>query len=272
MIRSRIATISILIFVPLFLTGCSLLPKKKQTGSTATPTPSVELGAAATEGTTAGSEGGSSYLNIDPTSLDATLKESFNLAESKSKLWRQDAQLVHYSVKIPNGFTIGTITETYSYGSTADPFNWWTITISAKNNKVVRALIPKEDYLGTNYGPIPQRFWKINFIEALQLAEINGGSDYRKGKANVEATATLAISEPKNYLWWAIEYRSSTGDPYKLLINPSTKEVVTDTGTPLSGVTSPASADSVVAPAEVMVSPEPQIIETSPDPQTELEE
>jgi hypothetical protein len=140
-------------------------------------------------------------------------------------------------VKLPSDFALNRATETYTYGSASDAYNWWTIVFSAKTSKSVRALIPKEDYLGTTVPTIDTKFWKSNFVDALQLAEVNGGSDYRDNHDSVDVSINLAVGQPKHFLWWNIEYSSSSGDPLKILINPATKEILSTTASPSPNTT-----------------------------------
>lgn len=237
MTRNRVMTIGLLLILPLFVTGCGLKknPAKKQAG-TPSPTASVVAGdVSVTDETGSAATGAVSLLSVDPTSLDASIVDHKNQADAKAKAWRADAKITHVSIKVPSDFQVGQATETYTYGSVADPFNWWTVTISGKTNKIVRALIPKEDFLGTGYTAIPTQHWKINYVEALQLAEVHGGAEARKKLLSPETIVTLAVGQPKNYLWWTVEYRSAESDPYRILINPSTKEVTNEQGEPLTG-------------------------------------
>lgn len=224
----RILLVTILLIVPLFVAGCGLKPKARPQASpsgrpvtTKSAEPVTGLGKSSTATVNT-----ANYLGVDPASLDASLKANRTLAETKVKAWQSDAVLYHFSAKLPADLTIGQATEVYTYGSAADAYNWWTLNISGKTNKSVRALIPKEDYLGTTLQPIPLKFWQSNYIEALQLAEAGGGADFRSSHPDTQVVISLAVGEPKNYLWWTVEYQSATSEPYKILINPSTKEII----------------------------------------------
>ncbi len=257
----RIITVAILLIAPLFLTGCGL-KKQPKTSTTVTPSP---VTTAKTIDPSEVTTTGTSYLTVAPSSLDQSINDHKALADQKGKGWRNDAQLYRYSVKFDSNFTIGQITENFTYGSPADAYNWWTVTISGKNSKVVRALIPKEDFLGTNVPAIPQRFWKINYVEALQLAESNGGATFRKSHSDTQVSATLMIDQPKNYLWWIVEYQSSSLDPYRILINPATKEVFDADGNQLTKTVaspSPEMCDVAGGPAQ----PCPDRLKSSPSP------
>ncbi len=264
--------IAALLIVPFLVTGCGLRREptagKVQsktspvaTANTATKTDS-SVGATVNESV--------NYLGIDPASLDSVIKANYQLAEAKVKDWKKDAVLYHFSVKIPSDLTPGKATEVYTFGSPTDAYNWWTMNISGKTGKSVRAIIPKEDYLGTTLNPVPLRFWKSNYIEALQLAEINGGSDFRATHAEAEISVSLAVGQPRNYLWWTVEYHPISGESFKRLVHPETKEVFDATGQPLQPAASSPSPTVQTAPA-TSASPNNSnlIIEENPETITE---
>jgi hypothetical protein len=248
--------------LPFFLTGCGL---KKNPAVTTKTTPSPVTGTIAD---TASPEpgavaAGTTLLTIDPNSLTASLNDHLNQADTKAKAWRTNAALTHISVKVPASYAIGAATETYTYGSENDGFNWWTVTISEKTNKIVRALIPKEDFLGTGYTAIPKQFWKINYVEALQLADVNGGADFRSTHPDAETVISLAVNGPKNYLWWMVEYKSGT-TVYHLYVNPASKEVVDEQGksmTAVAGSATQATATPTAASTTTSATPTPSDIE-----------
>ncbi len=233
----RAYVVMCLVVIPFFLTGCGL--KKSDTttsGTKSSPTPTGLIGASSTLTTNQ-----STYLTVEPASLDSALSERLAEADQKAKIWRNDAQLVHFSAKFGAGYKIDAVTETYSYGSPTEAYDWWTYTISQKTGKKVRALIPREDYLGSTMAVIPKNHWKANYIEAFQLAENNGGSQYRAANPDAQVTASLSVGEPKSFLWWSVEYSSESAEALKILVNPSTKEVTSATG---QAIASPAAATS----------------------------
>lgn len=253
----KLAFAIIAITIPLLLTGCGLKKQEKRIVRTS-PTPTAS--STSTDGddsTDAVNE--NSYLGIEPSSVDATVTTNKENADKKAKLWKADAALVHYSVKLPGDFSLNNAVETYTYGSASDAYNWWTIVFSGKTGKSVRALIPKEDYLGTTLQPIDTKFWKSNFVNALQLAEVNGGSDYRDNHEAVETSINLSVGQPKNFLWWKVDYSSSSGTPLEVLINPSTKEVFAASGSSPSPAISPKTTKSPISSSTKSPSPSASI-------------
>lgn len=213
---------------------------------------------ATTRAATTAETGG--YLTITPTSQDADIKANVELADQKAKLWSATAALHYVDIKLPANFELGKSVETYVYGSTSDAYNWWVITISDLTGKSVRALIPKEDYLGTSYPTLTRQYWKMNYVEALQLADSAGGSEFRSSHPDASVRLNLAVKEPKNYLWWTVEYTSATSEPYRLLVNPVTKEVVSETGQALKNGSSSIPTNSPT-PLTNQATPDNSILE-----------
>lgn len=236
--------LTILLMVPFLVTGCGL----KQLSQTAKPSSTPSQTASQLTGQT--TIASVNYATIDPTTLEETIQQNYQTAEQKVKDWKKDAVLYHFSAKLPSDLGVGKATEVYSYGSPSDAYNWWTYNISGKTGKAVRAIIPKEDYLGTTLVPAPTRFWQTNYVEAFQLAEANGGADFRASHPDALVTINLLVQEPKNYLWWSIEYEAVTSEPFKILVNPATKEVFSATGQSL-GASGLAPTSTFTSPAAI---------------------
>lgn len=237
----RILLIAILLVVPLLLTGCSL-KRPANSDSKATPTPKAST--VSSSGSPMPVIEGDTYLTIDPAAVSQAIATNKQAAANKVEAWHDDAVLSHVSVTLPSNLAAGQATEVYTYGSASDAYNWWTMTISGKTGKSVRAIIPKEDYLGTAIPTIPTQHWKIDYVEAFQLAEVAGGADFRAKYPSSQITLSLGVSEPKQYLWWTVEYLPEGGEPFRILVNPSTKEVFNESGIPITAATpSPAATE-----------------------------
>lgn len=222
----------LLVFVTIIiissLTGlsCSLFSKKTDTTATDTTTNTT---------TTDTSLATTNLTNVEATSVDDLVTTNYNLAKSKAQDWKSDAVLVNLTVKLPKNLATNQATETYVFGSAQDASNWFSFSISESSSKYIRAIIPKEDYLGTDVKPINSTYWKINFIKALQLAETNGGKTFREANQNTEVVATLGHGLPKSWLWWQIDYKSAdTGEKLIIKVNPNDNTVVDENGNPLS--------------------------------------
>jgi hypothetical protein len=192
---------------------------KKQTTPTPTPSPS----------TSATETPKNDMTNLDPTTVNDDIKNNYNTAQQKSTQWLPDAAIYSASAKITPTLDLQDVIEVYTYGSKTQAAYWWTFSISVRSKNYVRAIIPKEDYLGSSLQPIMSQYWKINYIEAFQIAEKNGGKEWREKQKNTnyQITATLTIGNPKNYLYWTVEYSNSDGSDKKTVqINAFNGEVV----------------------------------------------
>ncbi|MCK4313104.1 MAG: hypothetical protein KAW88_10260 [Candidatus Cloacimonetes bacterium] len=179
-------------------------------------------------------------INVDVVTIDTIVQQNYNLAKVKAEEWKPDAVLVTISVKFPQDLAISAADETFIFGSAEDTVNWWSFSISEKTSRYIRAIIPKEDYLGVDIQPINMDYWKMNYSQAFQLAEANGGQAFRSQNTNASITATLHHTQPRNWLWWEIEYKFGT-NKLVIKVNPNDGQIVDETGNPLStGGTTPA--------------------------------
>ncbi len=224
----RLVSGLLLIVIPLLLTGCSFrVPGSFEASSSASSEQSQSQARSQASGQPILAEVGN-YLGADPKALTSAITANREKASQMATTWQKDAVLYHFSVKFPADLRLGQATEVFTYGSASDAYNWWTLTASEKTGKRVRALIPKEDYLGTSLKPIPLNFWKTNYVTAFQLADAAGGADFRKTHPGSDVTISLMVGQPKEYLWWTVEYQSATSKPYKILVNPANSEVLND--------------------------------------------
>lgn len=178
---------------------------------------------------------------IDPTTISTTFLTNYNTAKEKAILWKGDAKLVTLTVKLPQDLSLNKATETFVFGSDSDPDYWWTFSISESSGKYVRALIPKEDYLGTATTAIAEKYWKTNYLQAFQKADSYTGKSFRTSNSEVEVIVTLSHGDPKGWLWWLVEYKSADGNSTKVRINPGDLTIVDDLGNTISSGTSSSS-------------------------------
>ena len=219
--KKNFFVLSIIIFV-IFFTGLSLPSCGKKTSSQTTtspePTATLTLNEAPLD-------------TVDAITLDPTLTANYEASDKEAKKWKNNAQLVMVSVKLPQDLTLNNSTETYTYGSQDETNYWWTYSLSEQSGKFVRALVYKDDYIGKNLTPINIKYWRTNYIEAFQIAENYQGKEFRANNENTSVTLTLSVSEPKGWLWWLVEYKNPLGANYSVRINPNDKTIVDETGT-----------------------------------------
>jgi len=168
--------------------------------------------------------------NIDPTDFDTILKDELDLANAKALEANSQYRLAAVEVELPSDLKPSTGTDRYVYISSSDHSNNWLITISQQNSNFVRALIPKGDYLG-ELQEINQKFWKFNYLTALQIAEKNGGLTWRESNKLQSVKLTLHHTPPKNWLVWDVEYKGDGNSTFKKVIDANSGQVVEeDTG------------------------------------------
>ncbi|MEK7096612.1 MAG: hypothetical protein AAB881_01535 [Patescibacteria group bacterium] len=147
--------------------------------------------------------------NIDATDYDSKIKDELTLAAGKAGLVNSKYQLVAMEVTLPGSLLPNSGNDRFVYATDSDKANNWTITISEISSNYIRALIPKDDYLGTLI-PINITLWKFNYVTALQIAEKNGGKDWREANSPSSVTLLLRHKAPKNWLTWTVEYKNDT--------------------------------------------------------------
>ncbi len=144
--------------------------------------------------------------NVDPTDFDAAIKEEYALANTKALQANSTNKLAALDIKISADLKPGNSTTSYIYASNDDKNNW-AITFSQSSGNYLRALIPKEDYLGM-LQVLNTGLWKFNYVTAFQIAEKTGGADWRAGNNLTGLTLTLSHLPPKNWLMWTVQYQS----------------------------------------------------------------
>jgi hypothetical protein len=147
----------------------------------------------------------SNLTNIDPKTLDEGAKNQVGIADGKAAEADKKLQLIAVEMIIPGALAISTGDVNYVYSSSSDKINNWVISISNSSGKFVRSRTPKEDYMG-DLKVIDRAFWQINYVSALQIAEKNGGLDYRNGTDVSQVVLTLKNAEPKGWLYWFVDY------------------------------------------------------------------
>lgn len=206
--------------IALGLTGCLKTTPPTETPTTEITTPDVAVPIV------------SDLTTIAPSTFDANLTTHLTLGQAAARVWKPDAVISYVSISMAN-LTPDTGNEVYVFGSASDLDNWFTYSVSQETGKSVRAIIPKADYLGNTLTPINESFWTMNYVQALQLAEQNGGATFRVNNPNPPITAYLSNRTPRGWLWWTIEYRATSGEVLTLLINPYLGGVTDEQGTVL---------------------------------------
>lgn len=213
----RIAAITA---ISLTLTGC-LKSKTPDATTTDTTESSTTTDTATSSTDTSTTTTVSDLTTLAATSFDSDLQAHYAQGLAAAKVWHANAVVSYVSVSLGTNLTPRKGNEVYVFGSASDLENWFTYSLSQDTGKSVRAIIPKADYLGDKITPVNTTYWLMNYVQALQLAEQNGGSAFRIANPNPQITVFLSNRAPRGWLWWTVEYRSATGQSLALLINPN---------------------------------------------------
>lgn len=154
-------------------------------------------------------------------SIEAGFTSRLAEAKAKAKIWQADARLKAIVVSFVSDEDLGQAKENFVFGSSRDLYNWWTMTYSGEHAQSVRALVPREDLLGTTLADIPEAHFLSDYHQAHQLIQAQFGDKLAK-KATV--SAKLMVGPPQDFLWWTLVYQASEGvQSYRF--NPKTLEL-----------------------------------------------
>lgn len=168
--------------------------------------------------------------NVDhKTALD---KSIVLLGEADGVIGKWQAGLGFYNltIELPTDLSVGKSKQTFSYGSIDNQDYWFTVSFSEENSKYIRAILPKEDYLGKKLDPINKSYWKINYMQAFQIAEKFKGSAFKKDKVLKSVSLSLSQNEPKGWLWWVINYTLSDDNEMEVRVNANNGDIYDNEG------------------------------------------
>lgn len=162
--------------------------------------------------------------NVDASEFDDVVRDEYALAKSKAMEVRGSNTLRAIIVELP-GMEINSGNNRYIFASPEDTENNWTIAISQLTGNYIRALIPKNDYMG-DLPELNTKLWKFNYVTALQIAESNGGLAYREDNSISQITLTLKHDSSNNWLIWTVCYASSAGNELSIKIDSNSGQII----------------------------------------------
>jgi hypothetical protein len=179
-----------------------------------------------TETTTTDTPKVTNLTNLDPVDFDSTLKGYLDIAATKSAEINKDYKLADIEVEIGQSLQPADATIRYAYNLGATDTSNWIISFAQDTGSYVRSLIPSEDYLG-HPKQIDTTLWKFNYVTALQLAEKNGGLEYREKNSDFSSVKmSLKHTGEKAWLLWSVEYKGTTSG-LTVLIDANSGDKVT---------------------------------------------
>jgi len=161
---------------------------------------------------------------VDATEFDEVVKEEYALAKTKAEEAKKSNTLRAIEIELPS-MSINSGNNRYIFASPEDTDNNWTITISQLTQNYIRASIPKSDYMG-DLEELNTKLWKFNYVTALQIAESNGGLNFRENNSIASIKLTLKHTSPDNWLLWNIVYASATGNELSIKIDSNSGQVI----------------------------------------------
>lgn len=152
----------------------------------------------------------SNLTNADPTDFDSPIKTEYATANAKALEANAADKLAAIEIDIGPDLQTASVMSRYIFVASNNTKNNWLITFSESSGNFIRALVPKEDYLGDP--PVMNTaLWKYNYVTALQLAEAAGGQTWRASNTLTGLKLTLKHSGANNWLMWIVEYQSDGG-------------------------------------------------------------
>lgn len=162
--------------------------------------------------------------NVDSADFDSVIKDEYALANSKAQEVSTGYKLAAVEVELPGLLQPNSGNSRYIFSQESDTKNNWIITISQNTGNYIRAAIPKEDYLG-NVAVMNTKLWKFNYVTALQIAEKNGGLEWREKNTIKNARLILRHTQPNNWLTWTVEY-ASEGSSFSKVIDANSGQII----------------------------------------------
>lgn len=160
---------------------------------------------------------------IAASEFDEVVKTQYAQAKSKAEEVNQDYKLSGIQV-ILSSLELNSGDTRYIFSSQNDTLNNWTITFSNSSGNFIRAAIPKNDFLGDLAGMDTSQ-WKFNYVTAIQIAENNGGKEWRQSNGLSSAEIFLRQEPISNILLWTVKYNSGT-ESFSINIEASSGKTV----------------------------------------------
>jgi hypothetical protein len=145
--------------------------------------------------------------NVDPADFANEIKTELALADAQAKIYNPGEVLSAIEIILPADLKPRTGQSTYIYSAPNDSTFNYTITITQNSINFLRSIVYKEDYFGS-VTTINQNSWKLNYVEAIKVAEENGGKEWRSSHSLTKVRLVLKNAEPKGWLYWFVYYQS----------------------------------------------------------------
>lgn len=170
--------------------------------------------------------------------LSEQTKREFNFAFEQARRWRADAVFTAARITYEKVIDPARGKNTFIFSSPALPMYYWTITLDQEQNidgtnNYERTIYYKEDYavLSGDVIDAPLKYYKVDYVNAIKIADDLGGKAVRSSNPEYSVEATLAAKKGE-LLVWHITYLVDDEVRYETDINAFTGEEVLDVTTP----------------------------------------
>ncbi len=143
----------------------------------------------------------------------SVLQDELKQATAKIKELKSDVILQLVSMKFINSLSdsSGLVTNYYIFVSPTDPRYYYMVNVPHNGEGIKRFLMPQGDMeLPFSLIPVSYQFWKLSYVDALKLAEENGGAAFRARHPKFEVSVILG-KPTGQYLNWFVTYRATDG-------------------------------------------------------------
>ncbi len=149
----------------------------------------------------------------DATAAKPLLDTELKRATDAIKQLKPDAVLKLVSMKFINSLSdqSGLATNYYIFSAASDPKFYYLVNAPRNGERIKRFIMPVEDLeLPFDLVDLPFQFWKLSYVQALNISEQKGGLAFRTQHPKFEASAILA-KPAGQYLSWFVTYRATDG-------------------------------------------------------------
>ncbi len=170
---------------------------------------------------------GGMYVVTNPADVLEKAKKSANLANEKARKWQSDAKLILLSTNYFSSLNDEGVIDKFIYSSDINTELYFSIDINRSDQKFTRTLIYRDDYrLKSGVLPIPIKYWKITYAQALEKADMLGGYQFRKDHPNYQVSQMLSLADGKNLAWYIIYSAPGSDQSFRITIDSSTGEQI----------------------------------------------
>lgn len=152
-----------------------------------------------------------SFLQLDYIKEDDAFVSELANAEKQAISWNAQAKLTAISMRFDGGLDYDFLTR-YVYVFRAPGVDSSYVVNNARIAKDARSAYDQTEIFGEMVPEdIAQEYMKINFVQALEIVEQAGGSEFRAGHPGDYYVNLLLIQPKRDVLNWIVSYQDKSG-------------------------------------------------------------